>query len=343
MPVPANIDSAKLDAVSERIVGDPTVFFREHWRRRPLYAPGAGIELRNHYGVEEFLSDLVDTQPTPYISVSTCEGQRFFAKHSTAEELRAGILAGGVCAIKASKLWHRSPPASWLWMRALFGSLCRRVAMMYMTPARSEDVDIFLAGPTSCLGTHFDTTDVFTLQLYGERKWVLEEHTNVERILQTARSPGWYPAREIEFGGPTYEVTLEPGDALYAPAYGVHRVTGVSWSVSLSLGLRAFNEIDIVEHLLEALRLTSYMEFPPLVPAAEPTGEIYAEAKLQTMQRIRVLLSKVEGLALATLLASLKLPATLASPAETIVESSDEVAKINRSKFALDVDGPPVK
>jgi ribosomal protein L16 Arg81 hydroxylase len=311
------IDSAALDAVVGRMIGDAPIFFMEYWRKRPLYAPGAGAEFVGVYGVEQFLADLVGTQPVPYLAAGTRDGKRFFTRHTTAEELQSGILAGGVSAIKLSKFWHDTMPESWTWMRSLFGSLCRAVSMTYMTPARSEDVDLFLAGPRSGLGTHFDTSDVFTIQLYGERKWTVDDELRLDSVLELARDRSWCPANEIVFQGPTREFTMRPGDALYVPAYGVHRVTGVSWSVSLSLGLRAFNEVDFVEHLVETIRLTRYMSYPPLASVAESAGERHAKAKLEVMRRVRSLLEEVEGVALATLLAPLMLPSALDTPAPT--------------------------
>ena len=311
------IDTNRLDSIVGRMIGDAPTFFKEHWRKSPLYSPGAGADCAGIYGVEQFLADMVKTQLVPYLSVSTRDGKRFFTKHTTAEDLHSAVLAGGVSAIKASKIWHGSMPESWTWMRALFGSLCHAVAMTYMTPARSEDVDLFLAGPQSGLGTHFDTTDVFTLQVSGERKWTVDDAVRLDRVLEIARDRSWYPAKAINFQGPTREFTLRPGDTLYVPAYAVHRVTGVSWSVSLSLGLRAFNEVDFVEHSLERIRLIRYMSYPLVTTVPESLGEEHAKAKLELMQRVRSLLREVEGVALATLLAPLKIPAVLDTPTST--------------------------
>ena len=79
-------------------------------------------------------------------------------------------------------------PGGWPEFRRLFGSPRRAAAMYYMTPARSEDVDLFVAGPGSCLGTHFDRTEVFNLQLCGERRWIFEERRSLEGILQIGRN-----------------------------------------------------------------------------------------------------------------------------------------------------------
>jgi ribosomal protein L16 Arg81 hydroxylase len=193
-------------------------------------------------------------------------------------------------------------------MRALFGSLCRAVTMTYMSPKRSEDVDLFLASGQSGFGTHFDISDNFTIQLFGERRWTVDNETHPDRSLEIMRGRHFHPAQEVTFQGPTHDVILRPGDAFYVPAYSMHRVTGVSWSVSLSLGLRSFKAIDLVEHLLDAVRGTRYLADAPVASFPEAAGEDHVQAKLDLMQRVRELLRQMEGLALATLLAPLQLP-----------------------------------
>ena len=313
------------------MLGDLDSFIEHHWQRRPREAPAAGKHFAGAYSAEQFLRDLAATHRTPYLSVGTRDGDRIFTKHATTDDLHDGVMAGDVAAMKVSKFWHGAPPTHWLAMRTLFGALVRRVSMMYMNPPRSEDVDIFLAGPRSCLGTHFDTTDVFTLQLSGERRWVVETEVDVARILAMTSEPGWYPAKEIEFRGDTREVVLSAGDALYVPAYAVHRVTGVSASVSLSLGLRSFNELDFVEHLLESIRLTRYTSFPPVRTAPESAGEDHVQAKLELMRRVRALLEQVEGAAFGTLLDPMTVPSAL----DPLRDASGDLGMF-RTGFALE-------
>ena len=98
------------------------------------------------------------------------------------------------------------------------------------------------------------------------------------------------------------------GDALYVPAYAIHRVVGVSWAVSLSMGLRVYNEIDVVEHLLGLIRQSSYMRYPPLPAFPETMDVEHAAAKSEMLRRVRALLAEVEGVALASLLQPTQLP-----------------------------------
>lgn len=174
-------------------------------------------------------------------------------------------------------------------MRTLFDSLRDKVCMTCLDPSRTEDTDLFFAGPQSEIGAHFDATHVFTLQLFGARAWTIEQDVRLEERLRTTdRGRG----REARLGEPTISVTLRAGDALYVPAYAVHRVTGVDWSVALSFGLRCFNEIDVVSHLLERSPFT----LAPPVPTA-PASQIdaHAMAKITLARRLRALVAQLEA------------------------------------------------
>lgn len=341
MPDPAALHQASSErdpeAVVARMLGDRTHFAREYWRRVPRLAGGVNAGI--NYGVEDYLRDLGRTHPRPYISVSSRDGIRRFGRHDDLEGVRAAVDAGSVTAMKLSRFWHGpGVPEAWTQMRSLFGALFRAVGMLYLSPQRSEDVDLFMAGPRSQLGTHFDTTDVFTVQLLGERRWTFEHRADPAAVLALTRSPDWYPAREVPFLGPATEVVLRPGDALYVPAYCVHRVEGVSWSVALSLGLRAVNEIDVVEHLLELIRLQHFADYSPLPSACDADEEAHLAARLELVARARTLLARLEGAALAAALEPLRLPADLSHP-DVQASARETVSGPYRSGFA--VDDPP--
>lgn len=325
-------DEVWADAVIGRALGSYDSFVADNWRRSGRLARSAAAGRLPEYDVDDYLRDLIATHGAPYFSVSVHDGARYFGKHESEETLRAAIDEGGVSAMKISRYWHGDCPEAWTWMRTLFGALCRRIAMVYLSPQRSEDVDLFLAGPSSGLGRHFDSTDVFTFQLYGERKWTFDALPDVERVLAVTAERDWYPAKEIDFQGDTVEVTVRPGDALYVPAYCVHEVSGVTWSVALSLGLRAYNEIDIIEHLLERIRRTKFHHYGPLPAFPESAGDSSYNAKLETLAKVRAVMTTIEAATLAMLVNPPALPGDFGlSPGE----AEPGMSGVFRSGFAL--------
>jgi ribosomal protein L16 Arg81 hydroxylase len=306
------LDQPAIDGIVERVLSRAD-FFAEYWGKRPIHVPGAALDCVGLYGTDDFLHDLASCQPSPYLLIGVRDGERDYSHPTTTEQLRSGVENGAVAPMRISRTWHEpDAPANWDWMRALFGSLCRAASMIYMSPPRSENVDLFLAGPRSHLGVHYDSSHTFTLQLSGERKWVVEESFSLEERLAATRHPEYSVNDDLSFEGATVEFTLRAGDVLYVPAYCIHGVSGVSWSVSLGLGLRAFNEIDFLAHLLETIERTKYLEYPPVESLPESAGERHVQAKMELLKRVRALLKQLEMAAVGKVMAPLNLPATLA-------------------------------
>lgn len=316
------IDQDALDAIVEKMLS-PTDFFTDVWAKRPVYIPGAAVACVGLYDVEKHLEDVFAAQPGAHLVIGVKDGLRVYSHPRTADEIRCEIEKGGVAPLRVSELWHKDRiPQNWIWLRALYGSLCRSVAMLYMSPTRTENVDLFLAGPTSQLGVHYDTSHTFTLQLFGERKWVIETRPDIDARLRRARMPDFDPDRELALEGERLEVTLRAGDALYVPAYAVHGVSSIGWSISVGLGLRAFNEVDFLSHILESLESARYVDFPPLETYPAQAGELHEQAKMELLRRVRLLLRQLEMTSIGTLMAPLRLPETL-DPIETPLRAAE--------------------
>jgi ribosomal protein L16 Arg81 hydroxylase len=307
----ATLDQNTLDAIVEKMLA-PGDFFGDYWAKRPVHIPGAGAACIGTYDVDSVLADVVAARPGPHLVIGVQDGSRIYSHPTTAEDIRAEVEKGGVAPVRLSEFWHRPDiPQNWLWLRALYGALCRSTAMLYMSPTRTENVDLFLAGPTSHLGVHYDTSHTFTLQLFGERKWVIEAKPDLAARITRARMPDFDPDREVALDGETIEVTLHAGDALYVPAYAVHGVSSTGWSISIGLGLRAYNEVDFLSHILESLESARYIDYPPVETYPEQAGERHEQAKMELLRKVRHLLKQLEMTAVGALTAPLRLPDTL--------------------------------
>jgi ribosomal protein L16 Arg81 hydroxylase len=305
------IDQGVLDAIVAHIFSSGD-FIAECWEQRPAHFPGAARACVGAYDIDRHLADLCAALDPPYLVIRAEQGARVYCEPETPEDLEAEVAKGGVAPLRLSALWHEPDlPASWRWMRALYGAIFRATGMLYMSPERSENVDLFFAGPTSKLGVHYDTSHTFTLQLFGERKWVVEERPDFEARFAAARAPDFNPDVEVALAGPTREVILRPGDMLYVPAYAAHAVTGVRWSISLGLGLRAFNEIDYLAHILERFEAVHYIAYPPLKTFPPSAGARHDDAKAELLRRTRALLKQLELTAIGALMAPSRLPDTL--------------------------------
>ncbi|HEX8096310.1 MAG TPA: cupin domain-containing protein [Jatrophihabitans sp.] len=110
----------------------------------------------------------------------------------------------------------------------------------YLTPPQNQG-----------FAPHYDTHDVFVLQVAGRKRWV------VHRPVLTDPLPGqdWeqhraaVAARSAE--PPLLDLTLQPGDALYLPRGFVHSAMAQGdTSIHLTVGVHPVTRHDLLKHLL---------------------------------------------------------------------------------------------
>jgi lysine-specific demethylase/histidyl-hydroxylase NO66 len=111
----------------------------------------------------------------------------------------------------------------------------------YVTPPSSQGFD-----------PHYDTHDVFVLQISGEKHWRIHAPVHVDPL----RTQPWDQHRAAVARAATHEpvidAVLRPGDALYLPRGWIHSATALgATSVHLTVGMSAYTRADIVDSLLE--------------------------------------------------------------------------------------------
>lgn len=104
-------------------------------------------------------------------------------------------------------------------------------------------------------GAHFDTLQVFAIQLEGEKTWQIFDG----RFPNAAEIPGYRPneipqaEREKQKGKVLMEVTLTPGDMLYVPQGQYHCALASDKSLHLSLGARHYVGADLINLMVPFL------------------------------------------------------------------------------------------
>lgn len=173
------------------------------------------------------------------------------------------FFAGGATIVLQS-LHRWWPPVSAL-CRELEVDLGHAVqANAYLTPPGSAGFD-----------PHHDTHDVFVLQLYGAKDWVVREPV-VEAPLARHRSDHDEAARQPV----RFETRLEPGDCLYLPRGFVHSArTESGTSLHLTIGILATTAHDVLRRLVSAA--ANDPRFRRTMPAGFGTDPAVAEAAVK--------------------------------------------------------------
>jgi len=159
-------------------------------------------------------------------------------------------------------------------------------------------IDIhFFCTPASTrgFGWHYDAEDVFLIQTAGSKKYWLRKNTvHPWPLLETMPVDLHYEAERT----PTMEVTLRAGDWLYIPFGYWHTTAAQEMSMSLSVGVRSFAAIDLLE-LMRPLLVES-LRWRQRLPLTGGIGEMLESERAATLKPI----FKDLGADLAKLLAS---------------------------------------
>ncbi|HEX4880533.1 MAG TPA: cupin domain-containing protein [Limnobacter sp.] len=116
----------------------------------------------------------------------------------------------------------------------------------FVPDARLDDVMLSLASDTGGVGPHYDSYDVFLLQMHGARRWRIGP-------LENATLKADCPLKILEHFSPTEEYLLEPGDMLYLPPNYGHDGVAEGVCSTLSIGFRAPTKAEMLASTLRDL------------------------------------------------------------------------------------------
>ena len=226
-------------------------FAREHWGERPLLtrSPGGFEDLFSAEAVDELIAQRA--LRTPFVRMAK-EGavlspSLFTSSGGTGAEVgdqldSAKVLrqfaAGATLVLQGL---HRTWGPIGDFTRALVRDLGHPAQVnAYITPASSRGFD-----------PHFDTHDVFVLQIAGAKRWSIHEPVHSHPLADQPWTDHRDAVAEAARKPPHLEQVFEPGDVLYLPRGWLHSaVAQGGTSIHLTIGLRATTRHDLLTTLL---------------------------------------------------------------------------------------------
>ncbi|MBM7797089.1 hypothetical protein JOE57_000010 [Microlunatus panaciterrae] len=150
-----------------------------------------------------------------------------------------GLFASGATIVLQGL--HRTHPPLEAFARGLAGELGHPVQVnAYITPPESQG-----------FSAHYDTHDVFVLQVCGRKRWIIHEP-----VIDSPLPQQPWPARReaveaAASAAPHMEAILEPGDALYLPRGWLHAAVALDQiSIHLTVGIHVWTRRHLVERIL---------------------------------------------------------------------------------------------
>ena len=162
----------------------------------------------------------------------------------------------------------------------------------FIPDARLDDLMISIAGIGGGVGPHFDSYDVFLIQMSGRRQWRISEQKDLS--LNTN-----LPLKILKNFKPEQDWILEPGDMLYLPPHIAH--DGIALDAGCQTWSVGFRSPSFKELLQEGLwRLAeSLADIPALANKfADPNQGATQFADQLPDELIKQLRSKLKGLKL---------------------------------------------
>ena len=229
-----------------RLVGDAAGFLDASWGRMPRFVPAGGdwagpagllsLDDVDHLvassGLRAPAFRLVKqgrTLPIAEVTRQVRIGSRPVSDLVDVGAVLAAVADGATLVLQGL---HRSFAPVAAFCRDLETTLTHPVqANAYLTPPIAQGLNL-----------HEDPHDVFAVQTYGTKRWVVHPPGNAPT------DPGNTPTDEA------WDLQLEPGDVLYLPAGTRHAAQTVGTpSLHLTLGVRAITWRDVVTQVVDQL------------------------------------------------------------------------------------------
>jgi hypothetical protein len=250
---------------------EPEAFFRDTWEKQPLGIhrddPGYYRDLFTLRDLDEVIAftrprvlhpeDLEPNLPPPAAVVQGWQPDEelpLTTQYPDVAALYRAFAAGKTISIRAMDQRWPAIAALCRQLQGLFG--CPVHGNLYLTPKGAQGFK-----------AHFDTHEVFVLQLEGSKHW---RFYGPARELPLAEEEA--PVDRKRLGPPTQEAVVRPGDLLYMPRGHVHEAfTSDCLSMHLTVGVRVFRWVDLLGQALGDLA-TADVRFRQALPPGLLTG-----------------------------------------------------------------------
>lgn len=273
-----------------RCVGDVDRFFSETWAKAPLLQ-----RRRESNGFDDLLT-LGDVDFILTTSWLRTPAFRLVKDGKPLDERSytkwAGVGArgayGSVDPGKVYSLFHGGATVVLQAMQRYWEPLARFIRDLEVTLTLPAQANAYITPPASRgLAVHYDTHDVFVLQVSGSKKWQIFEPV-IESPLPSQSSI------EGEITTPVLEADLEPGDTLYIPRGWRHAATAqTAASAHLTIGVLNYAWYDVLgEVLLRTKDEIAFRETVPVGYAEEGSG--FANDIAGRLQTLRDWLQRVD-------------------------------------------------
>lgn len=209
-------------------------FLRRHWQKKPLLARQALPEYGN----------LLNRDMLFRLAMRDDVQSRLVVRARNRWQIAHGPFT--------RRDFSRLPKSGWTLLvqgvdQALPAAKKLLLEFSFIPFARLDDIMVSYAPSGGGVGPHFDSYDVFLLQLAGSRRWRISSQRDLS-LIENA------PLKILRRFRPQRECLLHPGDMLYLPPRFAHDGIAVDDCLTCSIGFRAPSAQELGGRFLEFLQ-----------------------------------------------------------------------------------------
>ncbi|WP_353428419.1 AraC family ligand binding domain-containing protein [Polynucleobacter sp. MWH-UH19D] len=229
----------------------PKRFMQEYWQKKPLLIRGAipAFTLESQNGSTNLASpisyeELVEFANQENLESRLIQSDPWRFQHGPFQKKAIPNLnkSNWTLLLQGMEAHHLAAANILSWFR-------------FIPDARLDDLMISIAGIGGGVGPHFDSYDVFLIQMSGRREWRISEQTDL------SLNPA-LPLKILQNFQSEFEWILEPGDMLYLPPHIAH--DGIALDAGCQTWSVGFRSPSLKELLQEGLwRLAESLENIP--------------------------------------------------------------------------------
>ena len=265
----------------------PNLFMERYWHKKPLLVRGAipafSLATQNSEDLDSPIStaELIELASQEMVESRLIKANpwSFDAGPFTKKSIPALSKPNWTLLLQGMEAHHPAAAKILSWFR-------------FIPDARLDDLMISIAGIGGGVGPHFDSYDVFLIQMSGRRRWQISQQKDL------SLSPN-LPLKILQRFKPEHDWVLEPGDMLYLPPHIAH--DGVALDAGCQTWSVGFRSPSFKELLQEGLwRLAESLEDMPELEQkfADPLQKATPNAEQLPEELIKQIAPKLRNLKL---------------------------------------------
>lgn len=228
-------------------------FFQQIWESQPLHLRRSDPAFYDLLLTNRDVDAAISSGGLRYPGIQLAKGGAFFPAEAFTRTMRAGDdLFTGIPDLDRVRAEYQAGATislpgfhrSWAPLRTLTAALEEETdhvvhANVYATP-----------GNAAGFAPHYDTHEVFVLQIAGAKRWRIHEPP----LVRPHRSQAFDPRARVS-DAPILDIELAAGDLLYLPRGFVHSTTTSDrFSVHVTLGMTVFTWVELLAEWAQASR-----------------------------------------------------------------------------------------